>query len=531
MSNITITMQVVEPRFAVFVLEGSGKFLTNETYEMWMNGTKIGVSNKVVQTLYDLVPQTSYTLDIVLGGHRYHAVFTTGFEMVTLDVHRFGAKGDGKADDTSAIQAAILSCPANGRVLVPQGVYRVGSLFLKSDITVEVAKGAILKFTTDRKKLPILPGLIETTDGKGEYNLGTWEGNPLNCFASLFTGIGVENVVITGEGVLDGDASFDNWWKDEGRIKIGGAFRPRMIFLNNCNHILIQGLTVQNSPAWNLHPYFSKDTKWINLTVLNPKVSPNTDGIDPESVDGLLLLGVHFSLGDDCIAIKAGKIYMGKKYKVPSSNLEIRHCLMENGHGAVTIGSEMAGGVYNVLASDCVFRNTDRGLRVKTRRGRGKDAVVSNIAFEHIDMDGVLTPFVVNSFYWCCDPDGHSEYVRSKACLPVDDRTPRIDELTFKHINARNSEVAACYFHGLPEAKIKKLVLENVHVGFAETATPEYPAMMADLDMCTKKGYVIKNVGELVLDNVTIDGHEGQAFSCENIDKMYRQGEQVCDLQ
>ncbi|HBO35260.1 MAG TPA: polygalacturonase [Sphaerochaeta sp.] len=524
-------MQVVEPRFAVFMLEGSGKFLTNENYEIFINGTKTGVSNKVVETLYDLLPQTAYSLDIVMGEQYYHTEFTTGVELVTLDVHRFGAKGDGKTDDTSAIQAAILCCPANGRVLVPQGDYRVGSLFLKSDITIEVAKDATLKFTTDRKKLPILPGLIETTDGKGEYNLGSWEGNPLNTFASLFTGVGVENVVITGQGVLDGEASFENWWKDEGRIKIGGAFRPRMIFLNNCKHILIQGLTIQNSPAWNLHPYFSEDTKWINLTVLNPKVSPNTDGIDPESVNGLLLLGVHFSLGDDCIAIKAGKIYMGKKYKVPSRNLEVRHCLMENGHGAVTIGSEMAGGVYDVLASDCVFRNTDRGLRVKTRRGRGKDAVVSNITFENIDMDGVLTPFVVNSFYWCCDPDGHSDYVRSKECLPVDDRTPRIKELTFRNIDARNSEVAACYFHGLPEAKIEKLTLQNVHVGFAEEAKPEYPAMMADLDMCIKKGYVIKNVNELVLDTVTIEGQEGLGFLCEDIDILHTQGEMECDLQ
>ncbi len=146
-------------------------------------------------------------------------------------------------------------------------------------------------------------------------------------------------------------------------------------------------------------------------------------------------------------------------------------------------------------------------------------------------MDGVLTPFVVNSFYWCCDPDGHSDYVRSKECLPVDDRTPRIKELTFRNIDARNSEVAACYFHGLPEAKIEKLTLQNVHVGFAEEAKPEYPAMMADLDMCIKKGYVIKNVNELVLDTVTIEGQEGLGFLCEDIDILHTQGEMECDLQ
>ena len=117
-----------------------------------------------------------------------------------------------------------------------------------------------------------------------------------------------------------------------------------MIFLNHCENVTVQGLTVQNSPAWNLHPYFSNHTRWIDLKVLNPKQSPNTDGMDPESVDGLEVVGVYFSLGDDCIAMKSGKFYMGHKYKVSSRSVDIRQCYMRHGHGAVTLGSEIAAG-------------------------------------------------------------------------------------------------------------------------------------------------------------------------------------------
>ena len=112
----------------------------------------------------------------------------------------------------------------------------------------------------------------------------------------------------------------------------------------------LQGVTFCNSPSWTLHPYFSNDLKFIGVTVQNPSDSPNTDGLDPESCKNVEILGVRFSLGDDCIAVKSGKIYMGKKHKTPSENIHIRQCLMENGHGAVTLGSEMAGGVVNLTS-------------------------------------------------------------------------------------------------------------------------------------------------------------------------------------
>lgn len=499
-----------------------GIYHTDQPYEVYLDGEKVMDSHKVIQTVNGLKPDTAYLLEVRMGKECGSAKIRTDYEYVTLNVRKFGARGDGEHDDTVCIQAAIHCCPKNSRVYLPKGIYRVSSLFLKSDITIDLAEGAVISAYTEREKFPILPGLIESYDETDEYNLGTWEGNPLEMFGSIITGVNVENVVITGQGVLEGNASYDNWWKGEGREKTGGAYRPRMIFLNHCENITVQGITVQNSPAWNLHPYFSNRTRWIDLQVINPKISPNTDGMDPESVDGLEVAGVYFSLGDDCIAMKSGKYYMGHKYKVPSQNIEIRQCYMRHGHGSVTMGSEIAAGVRHMVVRDCIFEDTDRGLRVKTRRGRGNDSVVDDILFENIRMDGVLTPFVVNSYYWCCDPDGHSEYVKNKEALPVDKRTPFIKKLTFRNIEAHNCHVAGSFIYGLPEAKIEDVTFEQVSVDFAENPTPEYPAMMADVEACTRMGIYINNVKRLTMKDVTVMGADGGDIEIVNVDELVR---------
>lgn len=497
--------------------------VTTQPYEIRLNGKPYGRSDRVVQTIAGLLPDTSYELQLCRPGEPAEVLrFRTESEFVTLDVRDFGAKGDGVQDDTPFIQAAIQCCPPGGRVYIPEGTYRITSLFLISGLTLDIGRGAVLSADTDRSKYPILPGLIDSWDEQSEYNLGTWEGNPLEMFASILTGINVQDVVITGEGTLDGNASYENWWEGDGREKKGGAFRPRMIFLNHCRNITVHGLKIQNSPAWTLHPYFSDHTRWIDLAIENPKVSPNTDGMDPESVDGLEVVGVRFSLGDDCIAVKSGKMYMGRKCKKPSKNIEIRQCHMCFGHGAVTLGSEIGAGVQHLYCHDCLFEHTDRGLRVKTRRGRGRDSVVADIVFENIKMDGVLTPFVVNSYYWCCDPDGHSEYVRCKQPLPVDDRTPLVRHLEFRHIEAKNCHVAATFLYGLPEEKIDEIIFDDVHIDFDPHPTPDYPAMMADVEPCSRRGMFVNNCKKLVLHNVTVEDTAGDAFELENIDKLVR---------
>lgn len=508
-------------RSVVVELVGQGRYDTEEPHEIYVNGSLYETGNKVIVSLYGLLPKTEYRIQAVLCG-RCSEVLTveTEPEYVTLDVRRFGAKGDGVTDDTLFLQAAILSCPAGGRVLVPEGIYRITSLFLKSGLTLELAKGAVLRADSDRTKFPVLPGRIESTDETQDaYNLGTWEGNPLDCFSGIITGIGVSDVVITGQGTIDGGASGENWWHDPKKRRI--AWRPRLVFLNRCRNVVLQGITLKNSPSWNIHPYFSEQLRFIDLTVLNPADSPNTDGLDPESCSYVEIVGVYFSLGDDCIAIKSGKIYMGAKYQRPSEHLLIRQCCMRDGHGSITIGSEMAGGVKDLTVQDCKFLHTDRGLRIKTRRGRGRAAIIDGICFENITMDQVMTPIVINSFYFC-DPDGHSDYVQSKEYYPVDERTPYIGELSFRNINAENCHVAAAYLYGLPEEKIKRVTLEHVSFSFARDARTGVAAMMDGAEETSRQGLIARNIEVLELCDVTVQGQDSDVLVLDGVEHLIR---------
>ncbi|HHX11304.1 MAG TPA: glycoside hydrolase family 28 protein [Clostridiales bacterium] len=511
----------VTARNAVIEIKDGGIYYTNNTYEIIINGERSVKSNLVISSIYGLKPDTSYDIEVKdQSGKSQRITFKTDREFVTLDVKEFAAKGNGQEDDTLAIQAAIMACPIEGRVYIPKGIYKITSLFLKSDIRIEIGKDAVLMAETNRYKYPVLPGLIESYDENDEYNLGTWEGNPLPMFSGIITGLNVHNVLIYGEGTIDGRAGEGDWWENHRLIK--GAYRPRLLFLNNCSNIKVQGIKFMNSPSWTIHPYFSKDLAFIDINISNPWDSPNTDGLDPESCSNVDIIGLRFSLGDDCIALKSGKIYMGRKHKRPCENILIRQCYMEHGHGAVTIGSEMAGGINNIEVRDCIFNSTDRGLRIKTRRGRGKDAVIDKVIFDNIKMKDVMTPFVVNCFYFC-DPDGKTTYVQSKEKFPVDERTPDIKSLHFTNIECEDCHVAAAYFYGLPEQKIKEIVMENININYAKDPVKlDVPAMTCDIEPCSKLGVFATNVEKLTLKNVNIRGQEGEPFILEQIDQIER---------
>ncbi|MDD6143284.1 MAG: glycoside hydrolase family 28 protein [bacterium] len=496
----------VSCRSAVIRCFDGGLYHIQKPYRILLNGCECGTAEKTITSLYGLWPDTDYTAQLMDGETVTASVsFRTKEESVTLNVRRFGAVGDGVHDDTMAIQTAITCCPEKGRVLIPRGTYSVRPLFLKSHITVEWAEGAEMKLCTDRWQFPILPGTVESTDETRDYNYGSWEGNPLDMFAAALTGVEVEDVALIGPGLIDGQAQKSDWWMD--RHIRRGAWRPRLLFLCRCRDITVQGLSFCNSPAWNLHPYFSQNLSFLDLSVSAPADSPNTDGFDPESCTNVTVAGVHFSLGDDCIAIKSGKIYMGARFQQPCENITISHCLMENGHGGVTAGSEMAGGVRNVRVQHCLMRNTDRGLRVKTRRGRGKDGVIDDIVFDHVQMDHVGAPFVVNCLYFC-DPDGRTPWVQSREKQPVDDGTPRIGRIVFKHVQAENCGACAGYFLGLPEQPIESVTLEDSAFTFDPNAKPFEPAMAWGVEACVGRGIIAQYVDTINLRRVTIDAPE-----------------------
>ena len=517
--NVKLVMSTA--RSASIEIEDGGRYFTKQKYSLYVGDAFYGETETTITGLYGLKPDTDYTVYVkdkeqVLGS----VAFTTAHEFVTLDVKKFGAKGDGIQDDTHFIQAAIMACPKDGRVLIPAGTYKITSIFLKSGLRLELAKGAELRADTDRNHFPVFPPVLPSYDEESEYHLGTWEGNPLPMFSGIICGVGVEDVILYGEGIINGNASKENWWHDPKVMRI--AFRPRLFFLSGSRNVTLQGVTFQNSPSWTLHPFFSDQLRFIGVTVKNPSDSPNTDGLDPESCKDVEILGVRFSLGDDCIAVKSGKIYMGRKYKTPCENLHIRQCLMENGHGAVTVGSEMAGGVKNLTVEECLFRHTDRGLRIKTRRGRGKDAVLDQIIFKNLTMDHVMTPFVVNSFYFC-DPDGKTDYVQSREPMAVDERTPYIKRLAFENITATNCHVAAAYFDGLPEQKIDEILMKNVQVSYAEDPKCDVPSMSSGVEPCSLKGLYATNIKRLILSDVTIQGQQGEALEISGVDELVKQ--------
>lgn len=517
-------------RAAVIEINDGGSFETTYTWEVYVNGERKSCT-KLVETYVDgLIPGKRNIVKLVCGNREHVIGITTAMESATIDVRDCGAKGDGVHDDTTNIQAAIAACPEGGRVLIPTGDYRVKSLFLKSGISIELAEGSQLLARHDRAELAYIPGTLKGTLGLGReasdlFPLGRWEGESISTYCSLLTGLHVHDVSVYGRGVIDGQTDFseDNWWhnvKDFYRPEEGREIaRPRMIFLSECKHISLAGITVRNSPAWNIHPVLCDHVDILCLAIQGPKDSHNTDGIDPESCSFIRILGCEFSVGDDCIAIKSGKLAIDRPLRCATHDVLIAHCLMHDGHGAVVLGSEAAGGIKELTVRCCDFRRTDRGLRVKTRRGRGSDAVNEGILFENIHMDEVLTPFVVNSFYFC-DKDGKTDYVQSREALPVDERTPGFGTIEFRNIIATNCQAAAAYITGLPERKITELIFAGIKVSFAPDAQPSKPAMASGVEPMVRQGIIAQNVEKLILKDVSIKGQDGDELQLENVDEV-----------
>jgi len=488
-------------------------YWSEQPYDILINGmVVVEQETRNVCSIYKLEPNTEYLVQV--GDEQLK--FTTERETVTLDIRDFHAKGDGMIDDTSAIQAAIMCCPTDGRVFIPKGTYLIKPIFLKSNIRIELAKGAKLLGETDRNKYPILPGRLPSEENpEKEYYFGTWEGKAESAFAGLITGMGVENVQIYGEGIIDGNANQSDWWENDLIKRI--AWRPRGIFLNRCKNISLQGITCENTASWNQHCFFSKNINYIDMKLFNPEENPNTDGINPESCDTVNIIGCHFSCGDDCIAIKSGKAEMGQKLKTPCTHVVVRNCLMQHGHGAVTLGSEMSAGLIDITVAQCHFEMTDRGLRIKTQRGRGNLAVIDDVVFENISMDNVKSPLVINMFYKARINEPDTEYMYNPNPMPVDARTPYLGKFTFRNMEAENIEWSASKFWGLPEQPIESVTVENVTFSMKEEAEAGQSAMTLDGPMDCKIGLQFINVKEAYIKNVTVIGAVGEDYIFDNV--------------
>ncbi len=502
---------------ACFEIENDSPYYSPEEYKVAVGGKTVYEGKENVFSVFDLTPDTDYEVAVITDSNTETVTVHTGCETCCINVRDFGAKGDGVTEDTAAIQAAINFLPDNGRLYFPAGTYLTLPLSLKSHITLDLAKDAVILGSTERTRYPIVPTFVKDCVTGKEIPFTGFEGNEMDSYQSLVHASYAEDISIIGLGKVDGNAQNGDWWTHFNEFP---AARPRGLHFNRCSNITLHGITVANSATWQIHPYFSKNVSCLNCFIQAPKQSPNTDAIDPESCDGVNIIGCRFSVGDDCIAVKSNKFELAQKYHTPANNHRIRNCLMDFGHGALTLGSELSGGIQNVEVTQCYFRGTDRGLRIKSRRGRGKDSIITNVVFDNIRMENVLTPIVINMYYNCCDPDRYTEYVWSREHLPIDDRTPHLGNFAFRNMECTGVEVAACYIDGLPESPIDRVELENINVSYAENAEPGVPAMQNFAEKRCRLGLYLDNVRDIVVKNVKVNGADGEKLIADHYENI-----------
>lgn len=445
--------------------------------------------------------QPSNELDALYEGIEFDMpkVAIASFPEAEVNITDFGAVGNGLEVNTEAINKAIkdLASKGGGKVVIPRGMWLTGPITFESNINLHLEEGALLIFSKDKSLYP----LVETSfEGLDTYRL-----------QSPISGQNLENIAITGKGVIDGNG--DSWrpvkkskmsesqWK--ALLKKGGVLskdektwypseayqkanaltanfnvppfetraefeaikdflRPVMVSLISCKKVLLDGPTFQNSPAWNIHPLMCEDVVLRNLTIRNPWYSQNGDGLDLESCKNALIYNNTFDVGDDAICIKSGKNEDGRKRGIPTENVIIKNNIVYHGHGGFVVGSEMSGGVKNVHVSNCTFMGTDVGLRFKSTRGRG--GVVENIYISNIDMIDIPTDAIrFNMFYGGQSPileEDQEAAVQDENAEPVTKETPSFKNIFMKNITATGSGTAA-FFQGLPEMKLSNVTLEN----------------------------------------------------------------------
>jgi polygalacturonase len=421
------------------------------------------------------------------------------FKKDTVSIVKYGAVPDGITLNTKAINDAIEDCSRKGGgvVLVPAGLWATGPIVLRSGVNFHVDRAAILQFGADKDLYPI--------------TAGNWEGHPAARCQSPISGTDLQNIAITGGGIIDGngdawrwiakDRLTDNEWKQKvasggvvtedgktwfpsaqslkgfrtkeaGVLKPGmstGDFkdirdflRPNLLVLTNCKQVLLEGTTFQNSPAWCLHTLLCEDLTLDDVHVRNPWYAVNGDGIDVESCRGVLIQRSTFDAGDDGICIKSGRDEEGRKRGRPTENVIVRDDIVYRAHGGFVIGSEMSGGARNIFVSHCSFIGTDIGLRFKTVRGRG--GIVENIWIKDISMRNIVHQAVFLDMYYFAKPPSIAEVYAGTAKAdipPVSEATPQFRDIHISHVVCDGAE-EGIFVRGLPEMNIRDIYLEDM---------------------------------------------------------------------
>jgi polygalacturonase len=464
---------------------------------------------------------------------------TPKFKNNVVKITDFGAVGDGVTLNTDAFAKAIeeVSKKGGGKVVVPSGIWLTGPITLKSNINLFLEKNSLIVFSKNFDLYPIIDTNFEGLNTKRCQS-------PISAFDA-------ENIAITGYGVIDGsgdawrpvkkekltERQFKNfinsggvlsadkkmWFPSLGSLKGQGMcvdqnvpvgpqtdaewmeirdfLRPVMINFVRSKNILLEGVTFQNSPAWNIHPFICENVIVNNITVRNPWYSQNGDGIDIESCKNTLIVNSKFDVGDDAICMKSGKNEEGRARNIPTENVIVDNCVVYHGHGGFVVGSEMSGGIRNIKVTNCDFIGTDVGLRFKSNRGRG--GVVENIWISNIIMKDIPTdPLLFDLFYGGKSAieaeDDETPNITTNGIPPVNEETPAFRNIYIENIISSNSN-RAMYFNGLPEMKVDNVKVKNSVFS-------------------SKIGAVINQTTNVELTNIKIDNKTGDNIEIQNVE-------------
>ena len=413
------------------------------------------------------------------------------FPQREFDVTKYGAVGDAKKECTESINRAITECSraGGGRVIVPKGTFSTAAIHLKSNVDLHVSSGATLLFSRDPKRY--LP-LVYTR----------WEGVECMNYSAFIYADMQENIAVTGEGTLDGNCTCEFWWPWKGRTNCGwskgqpdqdaarnrlfemgdrdvpvkdrlfgeGSYlRPNFIQPCHSKNVLIEGVTIVNSPMWEINPVLC-----TNVTVRNVKVKshgPNNDGCDPDSSKDVLIENCVFDTGDDCIAIDSGRNRDGRRVGVPCENVIVRNCEMKDGHGGITIGSMVSGGVRNVFAENCKLSspNLNQALRFKSNAMRG--GTIENVFFRNIEIGQISDAILQVDLNYEEGPKGPEHpVVRNIDIRDVTCKRAKyaLNLQGFKTATVRDIRLERCRFDNVAEKDVVKevegLVLNDVKV-------------------------------------------------------------------
>lgn len=449
-----------------------------------------------------------------------------------VSVKDFGGVGDGVTLNTEAFAKAMkhLSDKGGGHLDVPAGIWLTGPIEILSNCDLHVTPNAVIIFDPDRDLYPIIQTVFEGLDTR-------------RCESPVHAE-GARNISITGGGVLDGSGeawrmvkkskltdgewrklvasggivSRDGriWYPDEGFEKatmfsnmnvpsvdlteeqwneIKSFLRPNMVSLRNCENVLLEDCSFQNSPCWNVHPLMCKNLIVNRVNIRNPYYSQNGDAIDVDSCENVLITNSTFDAGDDGICIKSGKDADGRRRARPCKNLIVDNCTVFHGHGGFTVGSEMSGGVENIKVSNCRFLGTDVGLRFKSKRGRG--GVVKNIYINDIYMKDILADAILFDLFYggksAVEAAAEKDETINVPAVPVDETTPEFRDIYISNVCC-NGASRAMLFNGLPEMPVT-----NINV--------------SDCTITADEGITLRNSQDITFKNVKCYPEKGDAIT------------------